>query len=156
MIYLGGKAGSIKEGVEISQEIIKSGEAYKKLLEIVTLQGGDTSYLENLSKYPKSKLVESVKSPKRGYIKSINNYEIGMAALQLGAGRLTKDDVIDPKAGIVFHKKIGDLVKKGEVIAELYTDKKKTLELAHQRIFNSIEYSGEKVRKPKLIKQILM
>jgi len=155
MIYLGGKAGSIKEGVEISQEIIKSGEAYKKLLEIVKLQGGDISYIENLSKYPKSKFVDSVKAAKRGYIRSINNYEIGMAALELGAGRLIKDGVIDPKAGIVFHKKIGDQVKKGEVIAELYTDKKGKLEQAHNRIFKSLEYSEDKVQRQKLIKQIL-
>lgn len=155
MIYLGGKAGSIKEGVEISEAIIKSGEAYNKLLEIITLQGGDTSYIKNLSKYPKSKFVDSVQSARSGYIKSINNYEIGMSALELGAGRLTKDDIIDPKAGIIFHKKIGDPVKKGEVIAELYTDKKRTLDNAHRRIADSIEYSREKVRRPKLIKEII-
>jgi thymidine phosphorylase len=155
MIYLGEKAGSIKEGEEISKDIIKSGKAYNKLLEIITLQGGDTSYIKNLSKYPESKFVDSVKSSKRGYIKSINNYEIGMAAVELGAGRLTKDDVIDPKAGIVFHKKIGDPVKKGEVIAELYTDKTGALDNVNKRIVNSIEYSREKVRKPKLIKEVI-
>jgi pyrimidine-nucleoside phosphorylase len=156
MIFLGGKAGSIEEGVQISKEIIKSGAAYKKLLELVELQGGDTSYIKNLSKYPKSKFIHSVKSLKTGFIKSINNYEIGMAALGLGAGRLAKDDVIDPKAGIIFHKKIGDYVKKGEVLADLHTNKKNTLDNAKHRIVNSIQFSREKVRRPKLIKQILM
>ncbi len=155
MIYLGGKAGSIEEGVEISKELIKSGEAYNKLLEIVKLQGGDTSYLENLYKYPKSKFNRSVVSSKNGYLKSVNNYEIGMAAMELGAGRMTKEDIIDPKAGIVFHKKVGDYVKRGEVIADLFTDKKSSLDKVNRRIISSLSYSKEKVRKPKLIRQIL-
>jgi pyrimidine-nucleoside phosphorylase len=156
MIYLGGKAGSIEEGVEISNEIIESGKAYTKFLEIVKLQGGDTRYIENLSKYPKSKIVDKVKSAKEGYIKSIDNYEVGMAAMELGAGRMTKDDIIDPKAGIIFHRKIGDYVKKGEEIADLYTDKKNTPNLVRRRITESIEYSNEKVRRPVIIKKVLL
>lgn len=155
MIYLGGKADSIEEGVKISKDIIKSGEGYNKLFEMVKAQGGDISYIENLSKYPKSKFSKSVVSTKTGYIKSINNYEIGMAALELGAGRLQKDDIIDPKAGIIFHRKIGDRVKKGDIIADMFTDKKRNLEKAHRRIQSSIEFSNKKVRRPKLIKQIL-
>jgi pyrimidine-nucleoside phosphorylase len=155
MIYLGGKAKSIEEGVKISKEIIKSGDAYRKWIEIVKLQGGDISYIEDLQKYPKSKFADQVLAEKSGYLKSIRNYEIGMAALELGAGRLTKDDIIDPKAGIKFYKNIGDQVKKGEVIAELFTDKKKSLEKVRDRINNSIEYSRDKVRKPKLIKDII-
>ena len=106
MIYLGKKAGSIEEGIQISKEMIKSGKAYDKFLEIVKLQGGDTSVIKYLNNYPKSKYSQRIFAPKNGYLDSINNYEIGMAALELGAGRFTKDDNIDPKAGIIFHPKI--------------------------------------------------
>ncbi len=155
MIYLGGKATSINEGVEISKEMIKNGKAFDKFLEIVKLQKGDTSLLTDLSKYPKSKYSEKIVATKTGYLKEVNNYEIGMSALQLGAGRLTKDDIIEPKAGIIFNPKIGDRIKKGEVIATLYTDKKKEIDSVKSRIEKALKFSSKKVEKPKLIKTIL-
>lgn len=155
MIYLGRKASSIDEGVEISKEMIKSGKAFDKFLEVVKLQNGDTSVLTDLAKYPKSKYSEDVVASKSGYLKEVNNYEVGMSALQLGAGRLTKDDIIEPKAGIIFNVKIGDKVKKGDVIAKLFTDKKKEIDSAKKRIENSLSFSSETVSKPKLIKTIM-
>jgi len=76
--------------------------------------------------------------------------------LQLGAGRLTKDDTIDPKAGIIFNLKIGDKVKKGDIIAKLFTDKKKEIDSIKNRIEKSLVFSKESVKKPKLIKTILI
>ncbi len=155
MIYLGKKAGSIEEGIVISKEMIKSGKAYDKFLEIVKLQGGDTSVIKNLNKYPKSKYSQRIFAPKNGYLDSINNYEIGMAALELGAGRLTKDDIIDPKAGIIFHPKIGDKIKKGDLIAELFSDKKNKIESVKNRVVQSLAFSSKKTSKPRLIKKII-
>jgi pyrimidine-nucleoside phosphorylase len=155
MIYLGDKATSIDEGVEISKEMIKNGKAFDKLLQVVKLQKGDTSILKDLSKYPKSKYSEQVIATNSGYLGAVDNYEIGMSALQLGAGRLTKDDIIEPKAGIIFNPKIGDMVKKGDLIATLYTDKKKEINSAKNRIEKALTFSSKKVAKPKLIKTIL-
>ena len=155
MIYLGGKASSINEGVEISKEMIKNGKAFDKFLEIVKLQKGDTSILKDLSKYPKSKYSEKIVATKTVYLKEVDNYEIGMSALQLGAGRLTKDDIIEPKAGIIFNPKIGDRVKKGDVIAELFTDKKREIDSVKTRVEKALKFSSKKVEKPKLIKTIL-
>ena len=156
MIYLGGKAKSIKEGIKISQELIDNGKAFDKFIEMVKLQGGDTSVLTDPESYPVSKYKMEITADNSGYFKTIDNYEIGMAALELGAGRVTKDDVIDPKAGIVFYPKIGDKINKGDLIAELYTDKRNKLEAAKTRIVNSIELSETRVKKPKLIKEIIM
>ena len=155
MIYLGKKAGSIEEGVEISKEMISSGKAFDKFLEIVKMQNGDISILKDLSKYPKSKYSEKIVAHKTGYFESVNNYEIGMAALELGAGRLTKEDKIDPKAGIIFYPKIGDRIKKGDVIAELFTDKKKKIESIKNRVTQSLAFSSKKTSRPKLIKKII-
>ncbi len=155
MIYLGGKASSINEGVEISEEIIKSGKAYDKFLEVVKLQKGDVSIIKNLSKYPKSKYTEEIIASKTGYLKEVDNYEIGMSALQLGAGRLTKEDIIEPKAGIIFNPKIGDKIKKGEIIATIFTDRKKEINSVITRIEKALKYSNKKVTKHKLIKTIL-
>lgn len=155
MIYLGKKAKSIKEGIEISGEMIKSGKAFDKFLEIVELQNGDTSYLRNLKKYPKAKYKEVVIANKSGFVEKLDNYQIGMASLELGAGRKTKEDKIDPTAGIIFYPKIGTKIKKNDVIAELFSNKKEGIDLAKKMINNSIKLSNTKVNQVKLIKKII-
>jgi pyrimidine-nucleoside phosphorylase len=154
MIFLGKKASSIEEGIAISKEMIKNGKAYEKFLTMVKIQHGKIDVLENSSKYPKSKFYDTI-SAENGYLSSVNNLEIGMAALELGAGRMTKEDIIDHKAGIIFYKKIGDPTKKGEVIAELYSDSKDKIKAGRERILKAVEYSRQKVKSPKLIKKII-
>ncbi len=156
MIYLGGKASSIKEGVEISKEIVASGKAFDKFLEIVKLQGGDVNMIKQPEKYPKSKIHESLIADKTGYIKTIDNYEVGMASLELGAGRYTIEDKIDPKAGIIFYPKIGTKIRKGEVIAELYTDKKEKVDSVKKKLLAAITVSNQKTTLVKLIKSTLV
>ena len=155
MIYLGGKAGSIDEGIVKSKELIQNGKAFDKFIEIVKLQKGDLSYINNLSKYPKSKYTGKIFASKNGYLKSVDNYEIGMSGVELGAGRLTKEDKIDPKAGIIFYPKIGDKIKKGELIAEIFTDKREKLKLVKEKILNALSFSSKQVIKPKLIQKII-
>jgi len=152
MIWLGGKAKNVKDGVEKAKEIIASGKAFDKFLEIAKAQGGNVEVLKNPDKYPKPKFSEQIYSVRAGYLKAVDNYEIGMASLELGAGRLKADDKIDPKAGIIFRKKIGDKIKKGELIAELFTDDEKKFDHAKKRIENALTLSKEKVNKVKLIK----
>jgi thymidine phosphorylase len=155
MIYIGGKAASLKEGISISKEMISSGKAYDKFRKIVEFQGGDFSYIKNLNKYKKSKYSLKILSPHAGYIKAIDNYEIGMSALELGAGRRTKEDIIDPKAGIIFKAKIGYRYKKNDLLAELFTDDKSIIDSVEKRILGAISFSKEKVGKPKLIKKVI-
>ena len=155
MIYLGGKAKSQKEGIEISKHLITSGKAFDKFLEIVKLQGGEISVLKNSNKYRKSKITEKIFSEKSGYFSEVDCYEIGMASLELGAGRLTKTDIIDPKAGIIFHPKIGEKIKKGAVIAEIFTDKKHMVDEAKNRILSSVKISNQIPGKVKIIKSVI-
>ncbi len=156
MIYLGKKAGSINEGKEISLELIKSGKAFDKFVEIVKHQKGNIKFLFNPEKYPKSEFSDKILSPEKGYLSAINNYEIGMAALELGAGRRTKEDKIDPKAGIIFHAKIGNQFNKGDVIAEVFSDNKTKIKIARSKIIDSLSFSEKKIKKQKLIKKIII
>ncbi len=155
MIYLGGKAGSIKEGIEIAKEQIDNGKAFEKFVQMVELQGGDTSVILNPEKYPASKFKSKLKSTTNGYVKEINTYQLGMAALELGAGRKTMSDKIDPKAGIIFNVKLGDKIKKGEVVAELHSQSKDKINIAKEMILNAITFSKQKTTKPKLIKKTI-
>lgn len=99
-------------------ESIKSGSAYKKFLEMVGMQGGD------IAKIKVSDNTFKIKSPVSGKIKKINALELGKLALALGAGKINKNDKIDYSVGIKLNKLLGDSVKKGEVLATIYYNKK--------------------------------
>lgn len=122
MLMLGGK-GSLDECRELAQKAVTSGAAYKKFLEMVKKQGGDPGVIENTSKLPSAAIKVEWRAEKSGYISKMQAEKLGMASLLLGAGRKTKTDVIDPAAGIVFYKKTGDRVEKGEPVAILHTSK---------------------------------
>lgn len=156
MIYLGKKARTLEEGIEKAITTLNSGKAFYKFLEIVKAQGGDITYLRNPEKYPKSKFHKKIKLMNEGYLSFVNTYEIGMAAIDLGAGRLKKEDKIDPKAGIIFNYKIGDKITKGDVVAELFSDAAEKIKLAENRIIKAVSLSNKKVKSPSLIKQIII
>lgn len=155
MIFLGKKSKSLDEGIEEAIRILKTGKAFEKFVEIVNAQNGKTDFILHPEKYPKSKFREVIKSDTTGYLSEVNTYELGMAAIDLGAGRKTKDDKIDPKAGIIFNYKIGDTINKGVVLAELYSDSKTGMENAKKRIMSAIKISKVKPQKLKLIKTII-
>lgn len=154
MIYLGGKAKSMDEGIETAIKMIKSGKAFDKFIEIVQLQGGNVDYIKHPSKYPRSKFHEKIFAAKSGYVKSIDSFEMGMASLELGAGRMTMEDKIDPKAGIIFYPKIGQKISKGELIAEIFTDKKLSINPVKKKIISAISLSEKKTKPVQLIKFI--
>ncbi|MGQ9643280.1 MAG: thymidine phosphorylase [Ignavibacterium sp.] len=156
MIYLGKKSRTLEEGIEKAITTLNSGKAFDKFLEIVKAQGGDINYLRNPEKYPKSKFHKKIRLMNEGYLSFVNTYEIGMAAIDLGAGRLKKEDKIDPKAGIIFNYKIGDKISKSDVVAELFSDSAENIKLAENRILKAISLSNKKVKSPDLIKQIII
>ena len=111
-----------EEAMEMLKKVIADGSAFEKFRQMVIAQGGDVSYIDHPEKFPESKYVIEVKAPKDGYIKRIVALEIGESAMRLGAGRETFDDVIDMSAGIVLSKKVGDKVKKGDVLCTVHTN----------------------------------
>jgi thymidine phosphorylase len=86
----------------------------------------------------------------------MNTYQIGMASLELGAGRKRKEDKIDYKAGIIFNKKIGDYLNKEDTICQVYSDSKTKLKTAEEMILNSIIFSKTKSQILKLIKKVIL
>lgn len=143
MLRLAGKCQSLQEGIELSQRQAQNGAAFEKFLDICKAQGADISYLKNPSKYPKSKYSETVYAQQSGWIKSINALEVGFCATLLGANRMKKEDPIEPKAGILFKKKVGDAAQQGDAIAEIFTDRKTAIAAAKSRLAQAIELSAE-------------
>lgn len=134
MIQLAGKGDNLEENRLKMIENIENGSAYNKFKEMVQNQGGDISYLEDTNKFEKSKYISAVVSKNVGMIKEVNAEEIGKVACYLGAGRISKEDKIDPSVGIILNKKVGDEVSKYDFLAYICANDEKKLKEAERRI----------------------
>ena len=155
MVMLGKKAATIEEGMARCREAVASGAALDVFKKLVAAHGGDVRYIDDPSLYPKSAHHAVVQSPSDGFITSIDALEIGFAGIMLGAGRTRVDEVIDPKAGILFKKKVGDRVKAGETIAEVATDRTDAMAAAVDRIARAIGYGASAPLPTKLIRAFI-
>ena len=135
--------------------VLGNGDAYNKFLEMVSAQGGDASLIENTEKFRKARCRKEILSPADGYISATDAEKIGSASVVLGAGRATKDDAIDYTAGIILHKKTGDKVQKGELIAELFTDEESSLVSAETMFMSGLTFSEKKTERAKLIYRVV-
>ena len=131
---------------EAMERTISSGAAFEKLREFVRAQGGDPDALEDL---PVSETVREVSAPRSGYVASVRAIGVGQAALALGAGRRTKDDRIDPGAGVEILVKAGDRVEEGQTVARLYGER--DVEHAGELVKEALEISDEPVEPPPVI-----
>ena len=137
---------SEEDAREKVKENLYNGKAYEKFKEWVKAQGGDETKIE-----VSNKKIE-IKSKEEGYIKNIDALEIGKLARSLGAGRLTKEDIIDPKVGIVLNKKVGDTIEIDETLLTVYYNDK---QIKEDDIYKCFVITKEKVEKPKLIIDII-
>ena len=134
---------------EMLEEAIASGKAYSKLLEIVSLQGGDTSALDEGLPLSSKKLTFT--APRSGTIQAINGEKIGFALIELGGGRLKKSDKVDPGVGFWFEKEMGDRVEKGDKIAQIYAKDAKSAEKARTMLEEAFSITNGSIEKPSLI-----
>jgi pyrimidine-nucleoside phosphorylase len=153
MLVLGEIAKNHNDGIEILKSLIKSGKAFEKFKEFVTAQGGDVNVIDNTDLLPSTQFSEVYKSKTEGFISELNALDIGLASVKLGAGRETKDSIIDFGAGIVLKKKIGDYVKKDEVLAILYSNNSSNFTKAEEFMEKAYTFSKEKpLHKPLILK----
>jgi pyrimidine-nucleoside phosphorylase len=140
---------------EMIDNVIDSGEAMKKFEEFVIAQGGTSEIRNKGSKVlPEAENKGSVYSSKTGYIKYIQTENIGHASMLLGAGRVRKEDSIDPSVGIVIEKKIGDYVEKGDSLATIFFNDREKYKESVKLIKDSFEVSNKHVEKQQLIYKI--
>ena len=153
MVVLAEQATSLDEARQMLIDAIKSGKALNKFKTFLSNQGGDDSIVDSPEKLPSAKYQVEFKAKKDGYITEIIANEIGVASMMLGAGRQTKEDVIDLGVGIVLNKKVGEHVEKGENILTIHTNTKEIDDILY-KLDNSItiESKGE---APTLIHKII-
>ena len=166
MLLASYKADSVDKALEMINEVIDSGKAFDKMKEFVEAQGGDSSYIDDIDKFEKTKLEKIVKgkdlidfyglpSDKTYYLSECNNEEIGMTSLILGGGRRTKEDVIDLSVGIKLHKHLGDEIKPDDIVAVLYGNVDEKTEEAFKRFVKAYKLSDKEIGKNPIIYDII-
>lgn len=151
MIFRSQKAASIKEAQKAAAAALESGRACRTLAAVITAQGGDAGIIDDLSRLPQPAHRLTVCAGEAGFLTAVETEEIGRTAMMLGAGRLRKEDGIDPAAGLVLSKKIGDRIEKGEPIAELMSAREAALPEAAARLKKALTVGEAPVSAPPLI-----
>ncbi len=123
MLVLAKKAATSEEGKVCLQEAIRTGQGIAKLKEMVVAQKGNPNAIDNPTLLPQAEKIVELKAESDGYVQKIEAIDVGISAMLLGAGRETKESVIDLAVGIVLRKKVGDKVQSGDVLAELHVNK---------------------------------
>lgn len=151
MIMLGGKAETVEEGIKKSMAAVANGQAFNKWIELTEAQGGNTAVLTGREENTKAKFSFELEAPESGYLTAMDAYKIGVASLELGAGRQMKEDQIDPAAGIELKHKIGAPLKKGETLAVGFTNNKEAIKAATDVMRDAFVITPQKEERPIMI-----
>lgn len=155
MITLAGLAPDRDAALSLAKEAIETGRAFDTLCRMVSAQGGDTSFLEDTDKLPLSPCELTVAAPEDGYIAAMDAEICGLAAMELGAGRESKEDAIDYGAGIVLLCSRGSRVEKGQPIAKLYARSESQCDRAKERLLSALTIEKEEPEaRPLIVERI--
>ena len=140
---------------EKCKNAIANGSALSKMKEWIAMQGGDVSYIDDPDKLPLSPIKKDYFAKNSGYVAEIHAENVGVASMLLGAGRKTKDDVIDLGAGIVLKVKIGDYVDANQPLATMYTSDSNRLNDCEKMLDRAFKLTQDKPEKAKIIHTII-
>lgn len=135
-------------------EVIHNGKALNKLVAMVAAQEGDVEQVLHPELLPQAKEILEITSRKEGYVKELHALELGTLAMKLGAGRMVKEDPVDPAVGIVLNKKDGDYVSKGDILAYVHINHPLPQHWLED-FYQTYVFTQEKVEKQKLIHDII-
>ena len=148
IVRLAGVAGSTLSAKQTVQRQIHSGTAFEKLKEMVSAQGGDASYLDDLSKFPEAKYVRKMPAPKRGYVHTIN---AGMIARGVQLLAVDENGEWDDVAGVSEIKKVGTQVKQGEPLMMIHYSEESRLESALEYLRTAYRLAPKRPNPPALV-----
>ena len=155
MVLLAKKAKTEEEARSMLLKTIEDGSAIYKFKEFITAQGGNGEQVDDPELLPKAKYIVEVKSDRAGYVTKINAQNLGIVAMELGAGRATKEDVIDLSVGVVHNKKRGDKVGVGETIAYIHANDESKIEKARVDILRNYIIQPEEANNIPLIYDVV-
>ncbi len=151
MLVAAGIETDYDRAIQKLKKALDSGEPLEIFRKFIAAQGGETSVCDDYSLLPQSKYQKELPAEKDGYISKIDAYEVGMTAIDIGAGRRKKEDAIDHSAGFVFNKKVGDKIEKGETILTIHTNNPDSIDGAKNRLKKAIFITPGKGEDRKMI-----
>lgn len=155
MLLFADAATSEEEAKALLTDSVSSGKALDKFADFVEAQGGNR---EDVLVPGRLKLADHMffaMADEEGYVNDIYAEQIGIACMALGGGRETKESEIDLSVGILLKKKIGDFVKRGDVIAEIYASDEAKGKNAVKLVEDSYTYQKEKPKARTMVKKII-
>ncbi|MEM6337168.1 MAG: thymidine phosphorylase, partial [Bacteroidota bacterium] len=153
MLWLGGVAESPEAGVEQAEHVLASGAALGRFAQLVDAQGGDSSVVQDPSRYPDFEPAGELRAPEHasGVVTGIDAFAIGLLSTDMGSGRVRAEDDVDPRAGLVLAKKPGDAVQPGDLLATLYTERTGRIEEFTTRGVEAFTFGAEATAEPLLM-----
>jgi len=155
MFHLGGRAPTVEQGRVDAATILDSGKALERFRQMVELQGGDVSTIDDPTRLPHTQQTQVVKSSKSGYITAMNCEAVGTACVVLGGGREKKEDPVDPAVGIVLHHKVGDEVAAGEPLCTIHFNSEAKAASAAQLLLDSYKIGNTPRAKKPLVHRVI-
>jgi pyrimidine-nucleoside phosphorylase len=145
MLLLGEKAPDLDTARRLAEKTLADGSAWQKFRELVKVQGGDVEYIDHPEKIPSAPYRLEVRAERSGYLTQVHAQQIGETAVELGAGRMKKTDLIDLSVGILVKVKVGNFVEKGTVLFEVLAQNESAAINAAARLQDALDWSDDKV-----------
>jgi len=152
MLRMAGITDNLDDGKSRLTALLKSGAAVDRFVKMIEAQKGDTEYILNPEKLLSAKHKKELLSPQTGFLSELHAEKVGLASIEMGAGRKTMDSTPDYEAGIELLKKIGDEVKKNEPLAILHYNDRTDIDTALRMLTDAYKFSAEKTTPPELIR----
>lgn len=157
LLHLADLAKSHADGLRKAEQALSSGQGLHKLRQMIEAQNGDALVVDDLERLPQAREVVPLKATRGGWIDAIDALRVGDAAMRLGAGRMRKEDTIDPAVGIILKVRRGARVRKGDVVAELHVNDRSSLDRATALLHEAITFSdAEPSKGPPLIREAIL
>ena len=145
LLHLGGMAPTTDAALEIAQAALASGAAWEKFVALVRAQGGDVRVVENPDLLPQARFVQATPAPKSGYLAELDAEKVGLATVDLGAGRTKKGDAVDHAVGVIVHYKVGEFVESDTPLFTIHANDRSALASAEKKTLSAHRFSEHPV-----------
>jgi len=154
MVFLGKAAASVDAARTMIETVLDNGKALEKFADVIAAHGGNPAVCEDESVLPRAQYTETVTAGSAGFVEAIDPMAVAQAALSVNAGRVRKEDAIDPATGVKLTVRVGSEVQKGDPIAVLHHNGRGNID-ATMYLKNAVSWSEEPVTVGALIKEII-
>jgi len=155
MLHLAHHAATPEAGAKLSDEILRSGDAYKAWLKIVEAQNGDVTVFEDPAATHKPTATRTLNAPASGYLASMDCKQVGWAVQRLGAGRAKPEDPVSAHAGIEMHAKLGDKMREGQPLITLFAEDPELLDEPEAMLRETLQITSTPPKLQPLIHEII-